>query len=94
MPCAFCCVSSHRQQTLSGDAKCWSGRCAARLRLFSLGTGRLSQGVLSPQVSSCALVIVFFKPHFDENFIHYNFITFNFGKVCLIKPINTPGDEL
>lgn len=94
MPCAFCCKSSHRQQTLSGDVKRWSGRRAARLSLFSLRTAGLSQGVLSPHVSSCALVIVFFKPRFDENFIHYNFITFNFGKVCLIIPINTLGEEL
>lgn len=60
--------------------------------LFFLQDNWTFPGCFSFPSSFCASSVTFSKPHLRENFIHYDFITFNFSKICLIIPLNTLGE--
>lgn len=60
--------------------------------LFFLQDNWTFPGCFSLPNSFCASSVTFSKPHLKENFIHYDFITFNFLKICLIIPLNTLGE--
>lgn len=72
--------------------KIWSECSAVHLYLFFLQDNWTFPGCFSFPNSFSASSVTFSKPHLKENFIHYNFITFNFWKVCLIIPLNTLGE--